>query len=236
MSNSSGTKRRRRRPRQEQRLGTGFESGLGGLSRYGWGSWLSSGNVAYCSSHEDNVEYGQDNDRASTLNRRSTSRIQRRASKRYVLKPPSVHVAIAQQHEIDKYNIEERGKQQGKQGTILEEERRESSGKSNLGRQSPAPQSTFETLQHGAWAGGVAGVIADTVIHPFDTISMRLKCQIVKPGEQPKYRGLTGTAQVLLREEGFRSLFNGVSATVLCAVPSSAIYFGTYEVVKSLGK
>ena len=91
----------------------------------------------------------------------------------------------------------------------------------------------WQSLRHGAWAGGVAGIIAETLMHPFDTISMRLKVQSV--GAERKYKGLFGTARTLVAEEGVGALFNGVSATVLCSLPSSALYFGTYEWVKAFG-
>jgi len=92
-----------------------------------------------------------------------------------------------------------------------------------------------EDMHKHAWAGGVSGIVADSLMHPFDTISTRLKVQGAQIGGNAKYSGLWNTTRVMVREEGIRSLFKGVTATVYCAVPSSALYFGAYEWVKHVG-
>ncbi len=96
-------------------------------------------------------------------------------------------------------------------------------------------QSSLESARHGVWAGSVAGVIAETLMHPFDTISMRQKCHYAGRNVGASYQGLIGTARSMIREEGAFSLMNGVSVTALSAVPSSALYFGSYEMAKSVG-
>jgi len=110
-----------------------------------------------------------------------------------------------------------------------------STGCDNQDRASWHPETEIP-IENYAWAGGVAGIIADTCMHPFDTISTRLKVQGMDPTQPAKYHGLFRTARTMVAEEGVRSLFNGVSATILCAIPSSAIYFGMYEFVKGTGK
>jgi hypothetical protein len=40
---------------------------------------------------------------------------------------------------------------------------------------------------------------------------------------------------MIAAEEGPKALFGGLSATILCALPSAALYFGTYEAVKRIG-
>ncbi len=101
-------------------------------------------------------------------------------------------------------------------------------------REKERDPNSLETVGNHAWSGAVAGLIAESLMHPFDTISTRLKVQD-SSSQRVKYHGLIGTGKTMVREEGVKSLFNGVSATALCALPSSAIYFGVYEWVKARG-
>eukprot|EP00164_Ancoracysta_twista_P009975 GFYU01014904.1.p1 GENE.GFYU01014904.1~~GFYU01014904.1.p1 ORF type:complete len:341 (-),score=55.31 GFYU01014904.1:126-1148(-) len=82
-------------------------------------------------------------------------------------------------------------------------------------------------------AGGIAGAIADTFVHPLDTINLRLKVQIEPPF---KYNGFLDACRITLREEGIRGFYRGLSPTLIGTVPSNAVCFGVYEVVKRAGE
>ncbi|GBG33986.1 Mitochondrial carrier protein [Hondaea fermentalgiana] len=77
-------------------------------------------------------------------------------------------------------------------------------------------------------------MVAETCMHPLDTISTRLKVQGVDVAEKG-YQGVFGTARTMIVQEGPGSLFRGVSATLLGAMPSSALYFAVYETSKHYG-
>ena len=81
-------------------------------------------------------------------------------------------------------------------------------------------------------AGALAGGISETLTHPFDLIATR---QSMQPSGMPcRYGGsVSGAVGVIIRDEGSRALWSGVGAWLLFAVPSSAIYFTTYEMVKN---
>jgi len=87
-------------------------------------------------------------------------------------------------------------------------------------------------LQHFC-AGAVAGTVADTMMHPFDTINTRLKVQ--QSVQKSAGFNIMGVAKSVVKHEGVTGLFGGLSATLLCALPSTAIYFGVYEAVKRTG-
>ena len=89
---------------------------------------------------------------------------------------------------------------------------------------------TDHTVRDGVVAGSIAGSLADIIMHPFDTVNTRQK---VKRGPSMLYRSMTFTAAHILRTEGIKGWFNGVSAAALSALPSNAIYFGSYEFIKS---
>lgn len=86
--------------------------------------------------------------------------------------------------------------------------------------------SAFETL----FAGGLAGLIAEVTMHPFDTISHRAK---VHPNAS--YGSFAGAFSLILRQEGLRGYFAGIRATLAQSPPSTAVYFYTYESAKAFG-
>ena len=80
-------------------------------------------------------------------------------------------------------------------------------------------------------AGALAGLVAETLMHPLDTLSHRAK---VHP--RGAYGGsLLGAARLLAREEGARGFFAGLRATLAQGPPSTALYFLTYEAAKAAG-
>lgn len=70
-------------------------------------------------------------------------------------------------------------------------------------------------------AGGSAGIFADTLLHPFDTVNTRMKVQAHLYG----HGGFFKTARKILLAEGARGLYAGLGATLLSAMPSTAVYF-----------
>lgn len=59
-----------------------------------------------------------------------------------------------------------------------------------------------------------AAMTAEVFTIPLDTAKVRLQIQSksAEAGAKPKYSGFMGTMATISREEGFRSLFNGLSA------------------------
>ncbi|KAG8448267.1 hypothetical protein GDO86_015383 [Hymenochirus boettgeri] len=71
-------------------------------------------------------------------------------------------------------------------------------------------------------SGGVAGAVAAVVIYPTDVIKTRL---IVQNSREPSYRGIIHALCSIYYQEGFLSLYKGVSLIVLGAIPFSASLF-----------
>jgi len=112
--------------------------------------------------------------------------------------------------------------------------RRESVNNSQRQASADASLYSWETLKGFAVSGAIAGLIADAVMHPFDTISTRLKAQ-QESGAKAKYRGLIGTTQTMIKEEGVFSVYKGITAQLYGSLPANALYFGTYEFTKHHG-
>lgn len=77
-------------------------------------------------------------------------------------------------------------------------------------------------------AGAVAGLVSESMLHPFDTVSHRAK---VHP--QARYGSWIGAYGLIVREEGLRGLIAGVSVTLLVSGPANAAYFWTYTQLKN---
>eukprot|EP00002_Diphylleia_rotans_P031651 TRINITY_DN6581_c0_g1_i1.p1 TRINITY_DN6581_c0_g1~~TRINITY_DN6581_c0_g1_i1.p1 ORF type:complete len:162 (-),score=31.34 TRINITY_DN6581_c0_g1_i1:174-659(-) len=84
----------------------------------------------------------------------------------------------------------------------------------------------IHTMLSGAFAGG----LADTVMHPFDTVKTRLQAQVAAPY---RYTGMLHAFRTILAQEGIRGLYGGLGATMYSAIPATAVYFVVYETVKA---
>lgn len=72
-------------------------------------------------------------------------------------------------------------------------------------------------------SGVVAATTATTLTNPFDAIKTRLQ---IAPG---KYRNMVQAAKTMLKEEGTRSMFNGLSLRITRKALSSALTWTVYE-------
>ena len=59
------------------------------------------------------------------------------------------------------------------------------------------PEVNGKSAMHGAIAGACAGLVSETALHPFDTVSTRLKAQVVEP---PKYTGFLHACKTIVAE------------------------------------
>ncbi|KAI9152674.1 hypothetical protein H9P43_009470 [Blastocladiella emersonii ATCC 22665] len=76
-------------------------------------------------------------------------------------------------------------------------------------------------------AGAAAGAGASFLTCPLDVVKTRLQ-----NSSPPRYRGTVDGLVTILRTEGYRGWYRGLSATMLGYLPSWAIYFTAYEEAK----
>lgn len=76
--------------------------------------------------------------------------------------------------------------------------------------------------------GGLAGGISNAILYPIDTIKTMQQSDKSIKGIQSAIRKLRGSSGGLL------ALYSGFWAAVIGSVPSSAIYFGSYETSKKI--
>ena len=77
-----------------------------------------------------------------------------------------------------------------------------------------------------------SGVISSTALYPVDVVRRRLQ-RDGTGGVGRQYKGIIDCGMQLIRKEGFRSLYSGLSFECVKVCPTVVLLFGTYEVVKS---
>ena len=75
-----------------------------------------------------------------------------------------------------------------------------------------------------ALSGGLAGGLTNAILFPIDTL------KIIRQSD-PSVKSLWGALKKL-QEYGFKKAYRGIVPAAVGAIPSSAIYFGTYESLK----
>jgi len=78
---------------------------------------------------------------------------------------------------------------------------------------------------------GCAACVADLFTFPLDTAKVRLQIQ-GEAGSSAAYRGIIGTIRTMSRQEGVRSLYNGLVPGLQRQMAFSAVRIGAYETVR----
>lgn len=91
-------------------------------------------------------------------------------------------------------------------------------------------------------AGILASIISKTAVYPLDTVRKRL--QVQGPSRMkyahrniPEYTtGVVGTIKMILRREGVRGMYRGLTVALVKAAPTSAVTVWTFERVMGMLK
>ncbi|CAH8358896.1 unnamed protein product [Eruca vesicaria subsp. sativa] len=83
-----------------------------------------------------------------------------------------------------------------------------------------------------AGAGAAAGAIAATFVCPLDVIKTRL--QVLGLPETQRGSVIVTSLGNILKKEGVRGMFRGLSPTIIALLPNWAVYFSVYGKLKDL--
>ncbi|XP_031846401.1 solute carrier family 25 member 32 [Nomia melanderi] len=81
-------------------------------------------------------------------------------------------------------------------------------------------------------AGTSGGVISSLILHPLDLIKTRFAVNDGRSQSTPQYRGLLNAGRQILKTEGMRGLYKGVTPNVLGSGGSWGCYFLVYNTIK----
>ncbi|GAA6014851.1 hypothetical protein JCM11491_002137 [Sporobolomyces phaffii] len=85
-------------------------------------------------------------------------------------------------------------------------------------------------------AAGMAKLVATVITYPHEVIRTRLRQPPPPAGASPKYVSLVQSFKLVLREEGWRALYGGMSPHLLRVVPNAVTMFWVYERVLNLAE
>ncbi|XP_039142852.1 mitochondrial carrier protein CoAc2 [Dioscorea cayenensis subsp. rotundata] len=81
--------------------------------------------------------------------------------------------------------------------------------------------------------GSVAGLIGQTMTYPLDVIRRQMQVEALSASEHGLTKGTYESFVSIVQNQGWRQLFSGLSINYLKVVPSVAIGFTVYDVMKS---
>nr|GMC63539.1 mitochondrial substrate carrier family protein P-like [Ipomoea batatas] len=81
--------------------------------------------------------------------------------------------------------------------------------------------------------GSVAGLLGQTFTYPLDVVRRQMQVQRLSASNSREMKGTTETLVMIVQRQGWKHLFSGLSLNYLKVVPSVAIGFTVYDLMKS---
>lgn len=106
-----------------------------------------------------------------------------------------------------------------------------SSTEHRLKRRSPQERVTNKSFSYYVrvgLAGGIAGAVGTSILYPMDS------AKTLRQSNPEQFTSVISALQHLLQQGHLRRVYTGILPAALGAIPSSALYFGAYESMKSL--
>ncbi|KFK44519.1 hypothetical protein AALP_AA1G267200 [Arabis alpina] len=104
------------------------------------------------------------------------------------------------------------------------------------GNSSSLDYRSIREIASNAGAGATAGAIAATFVCPLDVIKTRLQVLGLPEAPASGQRGsvIITSLQNIVKNEGFRGMYRGLSPTIIALLPNWAVYFSVYGKLKEV--
>ncbi|PIN14509.1 hypothetical protein CDL12_12871 [Handroanthus impetiginosus] len=80
--------------------------------------------------------------------------------------------------------------------------------------------------------GSIAGLLGQTFTYPLDVVRRQMQVQQIMTSKSTAMRGTIETLVLIVQTQGWKQIFSGLSINYLKVVPSVAIGFTVYDVMK----
>lgn len=81
--------------------------------------------------------------------------------------------------------------------------------------------------------GSIAGLLGQTFTYPLDVVRRQMQVQQLSASNSAEMKGTMESLVVIVRKQGYKQLFSGLSINYLKVVPSVAIGFTVYDTMKA---
>jgi len=81
--------------------------------------------------------------------------------------------------------------------------------------------------------GSVAGLLGQTFTYPLDVVRRQMQVEKLSASSSAEMKGTMETLVTIARQQGWKQLFSGLSINYLKVVPSVAIGFTVYDIMKA---
>ncbi|XP_050382946.1 mitochondrial carrier protein CoAc2 isoform X2 [Argentina anserina] len=81
--------------------------------------------------------------------------------------------------------------------------------------------------------GSVAGLLGQTFTYPLDVVRRQMQVQRLLASNNPEMKGTMESLILIAKKQGWKQLFSGLSINYLKVVPSVAIGFTVYDLMKA---
>ncbi|GAV68303.1 LOW QUALITY PROTEIN: Mito_carr domain-containing protein, partial [Cephalotus follicularis] len=96
-----------------------------------------------------------------------------------------------------------------------------------------APEEYKNSIMVKLVCGSVAGLLGQTFTYPLDVVRRQMQVQRLLTSNSNELKGTFETLVMITQKQGWKQLFSGLSINYLKVVPSVAIGFTVYDIMKS---